>query len=93
MTVIVKLLGTEEVVSDKKDQNGSVIGKNVYKYLHCLMTDEVQGVVGSAVTRIGIAYDADIDLDGLQLGAEYELFTYYDSQFKSRKCNGIHLLG
>lgn len=89
--MIAKIVGYEENKVEKKDENGKVIGESTYKYLHCQCLEEMKGVTGVPVARLGIAYDFDIDLKTIELGAKYEIFTYYDSTFKSRKCNGLVL--
>ena len=89
--MIAKIVGYEENKVERKNENGKVIGAFTYKYLHCQLLEEIKGVTGMPVARLGLSYDFDIDLKTIELGAKYELFTYFDSAFKSRKCNGLIL--
>ena len=62
---------------------------NEYRYIHVVWAESVEGVTGTAVARLALDYQFKIDLKTIKLGAEYEIFKYFDTNFHVNKCNGL----
>ena len=86
-----KVIGVEVRGSDKKDKDGNVIGHTDYKYLHVVFLEVKEGVNGTAVACMAVDPRFKFDEKSIEIGAEYELFTFYDSYSRSDKCNGFFL--